>query len=219
MPLILNIDTSGEQASICLAKDEEILSVINNPQQKDHASWLQPAIREAMKRSGLLLENLDAIGITSGPGSYTGLRVGMATAKGLCYALALPLITVNTLEAMATTAFGEDVDYICPMIDAKRMEVFTAIYDKELSLVLPPVAMVLNETSFLEWLEDKRIIFFGSGHQKFQKIFNHHNAFFKNLYFDSSYLTGITSKKFSISAFSDLAYSVPDYLKEFYRTN
>ena len=219
MPYILNIDTSGEHATICLANGDAILAISANTQQKEHASWLLPAINGLMEKTGMALKDLDAVAVTSGPGSYTGLRVGLATAKGLCYGLGLPLITVNTLEAMTVAGLDSEADLICPMIDARRMEVYAGIYDKELRVILPPTAMLLDVNSFSDYLEKKKIIFFGTGKEKFQKLCNHRNAVFKNLHFDSSLISRIANQKFNFSDFTDLAYSQPEYLKEFYRTN
>ena len=216
MALILNIDTSTENASICLAESETHLFETSNDHQKEHASWLHPAIQQALKKSGKKINDLAAIGITAGPGSYTGLRVAMATAKGLCFALNIPLIAVNTLEAMANMATGEETDYICPMIDAKRMEVFTALYDKTLAAIVPPMAMILDKDSFLPYLIDKTIVFFGNGKNKFETISHEKKAIFKNLIFKASHLSPVTYKKFIVSDFSSLHLTEPVYLKEYY---
>src|SRR5689334_17760726 len=127
MSLVLNIDTAVETASICLSEDRKILQVSINENQKDHAAWLSVAIQNMMINAGYRLNQLHAIGITIGPGSYTGLRVGLSAAKGLCYALNIPLITIGTLEMMAFAAKDEPADLLCPLIDARRMEVFTAL--------------------------------------------------------------------------------------------
>src|SRR6187401_260662 len=132
MALILNIDTAVDVASICLAKDGKVLSIAKNESQKDHASWLHVAIKEVFEENNLELRSVDAIAVTGGPGSYTGLRIGVATAKGICYALNKPLISVNTLESFAAgiRKKNPDFDYYVPMLDARRMEVYCAIYDK-----------------------------------------------------------------------------------------
>ena len=118
MALILNIDTAIDTASICLAKDGEVLSIAKNVRQKDHTAWLHIAIKEIFEKNDLEISLVDAVAITSGPGSYTGLRIGMATAKGICYAMNKPLITLNTLLAMANAAKNESAELLCPMIDA-----------------------------------------------------------------------------------------------------
>ena len=141
MALILNIDTAVESASVCLSKDAEILQLLVNDNRRDHALWLHPAINESITGSGAKTSNLEAIAVTIGPGSYTGLRIGLSAAKGLCYALNIPLITINTLLAMAYSSRDEAGDLFCPMIDARRNEVFTAIYNKVPEEIVKPSAM------------------------------------------------------------------------------
>lgn len=216
MALILNIDTAVETASVCLAKDEKILSIAKNEKQKDHASWLHVAIKELLDKNSLEIGSIDAVAVTEGPGSYTGLRIGMATAKGICYALNKPLITLNTLLMMANAAKNEDAWLLCPMIDARRMEVFTAIYDKDLQLVKEPKAMTLGEKSFDEELQDHSICFFGNGSNKFKGIKDHPHAVFSEIKFDATAMVSLSEKKFIKKSFADLAYTEPLYLKEFY---
>lgn len=216
MALILNIDTAVNAASVCLAKDGNILSFAKNENQKDHSSWLHIAIKEVFEKNALQLDSLDAIAVTEGPGSYTGLRIGMATAKGICYALHKPLITLNTLLVMANAAKNENADLLCPMIDARRMEVFTALYSKKLELIKQPVAMTVDEKSFDEKLVSNTICFFGNGSDKFQQIKNNSRAIFKDLNVDASSMIGLTEGRFQERKFADLAYAEPLYLKEFY---
>lgn len=216
MALILHIDTAVDAASICLAKDGKALSFAKNEKQKDHASWLHLAIKEIFEQNNLEIASIDAVAVTEGPGSYTGLRIGMATAKGICYALNKPLITLNTLLVMANAAKDIDVDLLCPMIDARRMEVFTAIYSKRLQIVKEPAATIIDENSFNEELSNKTIAFFGNGSGKFQKIKNHSNAIFKEINFDASTMISLAEEKYTNKQFADLAYAEPLYLKEFY---
>lgn len=216
MALILNIDTAVNAASVCLAKDGNILSFAKNENQKDHSSWLHIAIKEVFEKNALQLDSLDAIAVTEGPGSYTGLRIGMATAKGICYALHKPLITLNTLLVMANAAKNENADLLCPMIDARRMEVFTALYSKTLELIKQPVAMTVDEKSFDEKLVSNTICFFGNGSDKFQQIKNNSRAIFKDLNVDASSMIGLAEGRFQERKFADLAYAEPLYLKEFY---
>lgn len=214
MSLILNIDTSSSNASICLSAKDECLCLLSNAEQKNHAAWLHPAIQQAFVNTGKNIHDLKAVGITTGPGSYTGLRVGMATAKGLCYALKIPLIAVNTLVAMASVAVQEKTDYICPMLDARRMEVFTALYDKKLTPIMAPSSMVLEKNSFSDYLNTKTITFFGNGHEKFKAITEEKNAVFKSIIFNSAHLSVILYPKFVKSKFIDYTYLEPFYLKE-----
>ena len=218
MPLILNIDTSTEQASICLAEGENKLILLSNPAQKEHATWLHPAIEEALRTCNKKVTDLTAVGITAGPGSYTGLRVAMATAKGLCYALHIPLLTVNTLEAMAYAALTEEAEYLCPAIDARRMEIFTAVYDKSLHAVLAPQNMVVTPDSFAVVPEMYSIVFFGNGSKKMEPVIRHSRAIFKDLQFDASHLAVASYKKYKLGDFTSLSLAEPVYLKEFYTT-
>lgn len=227
MAFILNIDTSSSIAGICLAKDGKIISVAELAQQKDHAGWLHTTIRSMLEEQGHSLHILDAVAITSGPGSYTGLRVAMATAKGICYALNIPLITENTLRLMAYTAkkqltfndhLKESLSLLCPMIDARRMEVFTALYDFQLQEKSAPAPMVLLQESFADLLETNKVIFFGSGSTKFEKILSHQNAVFLSIQLNVTDLAEISENKYVSSDFADLAYSEPEYLKDFFDT-
>ncbi|MBS1934256.1 MAG: tRNA (adenosine(37)-N6)-threonylcarbamoyltransferase complex dimerization subunit type 1 TsaB [Bacteroidetes bacterium] len=222
MPLILNIDTATEIAGICLFKNGEPIASVQNTDQKDHAAWLHVAIEEMMKNAGNKMRDLNAIAITSGPGSYTGLRVGMATAKGLCYALNIPLITENTLRVMAFAAqqqYKKDSTngiLLCPMIDARRMEVFTAIFNDEQEEIMKASAIVLDEHSFSYYLEKNKMLFFGNGSKKWEKICNSPNAHFAEFEFTSVYLGILAYKKFISNQFTDIIYSEPVYTKEFY---
>lgn len=214
MSLILNIDTSTENASICLAQNDQCLHQLSNDRQKDHASWLHTGIGLLLKESGKEISDIKAVGVTTGPGSYTGLRVGMSTAKGLCYALNIPFITVNTLEAMASAAVQESADLICPMIDARRMEVYTALYDRSLQIVLSPCAVELDNYTFLDYLNENRILFLGNRQNKLEKFLMHENAYFKNIIFNVLHVSPLIYLKYCNSDFSDLAYTQPLYLKE-----
>jgi len=230
MALILNIDTAVDVASICLAKDGKVLSIAKNVRgdspkesfvilgesQKDHASWLHIAIKEIFEKNNLELGSVDAVAITGGPGSYTGLRIGMATAKGICYALNKPLISLNTLLVMANAANQEHTDLLCPMIDARRMEVFTALYTKGMEIVKKPAAITLNENSFDEYLSNNSICFFGNGSNKFKTINKHEKAVFTDSKADALSMVALSEKSFAEKGFADLAYSEPLYLKEFY---
>src|SRR6476620_11326857 len=169
MALILNIDTALDNAYISLAENEKSLGYAFNETTKDHAAWLQPAIYKLMRESGCRIEDLSAIGVCSGPGSYTGLRIGLSTAKGLCFALKIPLITINTLETMAFSAIKDiethDPDllsqnlFICPLIDARRMEVFAAVYDSSLTPIYEPHARILDALAFDGLLGRQKILF------------------------------------------------------------
>ena len=220
MPLILNIDTATETASIALAGEAMAPEVVMNFEQRDHAAWIHDAIAQLMKKAGRALHELDAVAVSEGPGSYTGLRVGMATAKGFCYALGIPLITESTLKIMAYAATeqttGGEHTLFCPMIDARRMEVFTAVYNKALKEVMAPRALILDEGSFSDLLQERKVIFFGSGSKKFRSLAQSANAAFNDIVYHAGHLSYLSGLKFEARDFTDAAYAEPAYLKEFY---
>lgn len=226
MAFILNIDTALDTGYISIAENEHGLGYAINETTKDHAAWVQPAIDKLIKEAGREVADLDAIGVSIGPGSYTGLRIGLASAKGICFALRIPLITINTLELMAFTArlelektgpnlFTKDL-LICPMIDARRMEVFAAVYDVGLNEIFEPHSCVLGKSAFAELLERQKMLFVGNGSIKFQHICQNANAIFKNLALNPFALSAVTYKNFIGNNFATLAYAEPFYLKEFF---
>lgn len=217
MALLLNIDTALETGSICIRKDNEVISFSINNFQNDHASWIHETIKEQFQKTGLSLHELDAIAVTIGPGSYTGLRVGLSTAKGLCYALNVPLITVNNLLLLASAVKEKAVDRICPMIDARRMEVYTATYNLQLEEINPPQAFIVNDTSFHDDLNSNHILFCGNGCKKLQDITSLSNAVFDTVTIATAeQLSIIAAQCFLKNEFADLAYSEPLYVKEFF---
>jgi tRNA threonylcarbamoyladenosine biosynthesis protein TsaB len=218
MALILNIDTAMEKASISLAREGTTLALAENVAQKEHASWLHPAIEQMMQDTGYRLRDLQAVAVTAGPGSYTGLRVGMAAAKGFCFALNIPLITEDTLKVMAFAAKEQlsEIDLLCPMIDARRMEVFTAVYRNDLTLILPSTAMVVDENSFTPWLKDHQVSFFGGGSDKCKPIIRGPRACFSEVNYHAGYLGILSFLRYLQGEFTGLAYSEPAYTKEFY---
>ena len=218
MALILNIDTAVETASVCLAKDGEVLRLLINENQKDHASWLHVAILETLQDTGYKMPDVQAVAVSIGPGSFTGLRIGLSTAKGLCYAQHIPLIAVGTLEMMAFAAKDEAIDLLCPLIDARRMEVFAAVYNKTLQQIVPPSVMIVDDKSFAELLSSNKILFSGNGRKKLQTLITNNNASFSNTIGNASHLASLSHNRFRNNEFADLAYSQPLYLKEFYST-
>lgn len=224
MSIILNIDTASEKAHVSFAKDGQVTAVLQSGSQKEHASFLQAAIQQLVSTTGIELPQIDAVAVTAGPGSYTGLRVGMASAKGLCYALQKPLIAINTLEMMAKSAvlFLKKTDngvLLCPMMDARRMEVFTAMYKQDLQIVLNPCAMILDEFSFEKELAANEVLFFGNGSLKWENVCVHENARFRHIENDPAALSDLSNSYFLKRQFVDLAYSEPYYLKEFQTIN
>jgi tRNA threonylcarbamoyladenosine biosynthesis protein TsaB len=218
--MILSIDTATELASICLSKDGNNLCLLENKEQKDHAAWLHVAIDELLCSNGFSIKDLQAIAVTEGPGSYTGLRVGMSAAKGLCYALHIPLITESTLKVMASAAAtqiqNDTNSILAPMIDARRMEVFAALYTISLKEIMLPAAIILDENSFADALQKSVVYFFGNGSAKWKKIATHNNARFMECASNAAYLSRLAYQKFVQKKFTDIIYSHPAYIKDFY---
>lgn len=217
---LLHIDTSTDLGSVAFSKGNSIIDCITNPQPKDHGSFLQPAIQKLMQTCNFTGNQLDAIVVAEGPGSYTGLRVAMASAKGLAFAWGKPLITVSTLGLMTQAAIRQNANfnYWIPMIDARRMEVFTAVFDATGHEVLSSNALILNESSYIEWLQRGSCCFFGSGSSKWKSICKHKNAAFIDVSFNAGDMLNIALYKWEKKLFSKLESVVPNYGKEFYST-
>lgn len=219
MSLILNIDTAGEIAVISIAKEEKVVAFITHKNQKDHASFMHTAVKQLTEKAGIALKDLNAVAVVSGPGSYTGLRIGMAGAKGFCYALQIPMITIPALELMATFMISKMDDknaLYCPMIDARRMEIFTAVYNAQLTEIIKPVAMIIDDNSFNDLLTKNKIYFTGSGVEKFKKTIINANAFFISDEVTPETMASLSYKSYIQNQFADVAYASPYYLKEFY---
>jgi len=220
MPLILNIETATTVCSIALATDGEIISYKEQNEGYIHAENLTVFVEEVVAKSGFTFKDINAIAVSKGPGSYTGLRVGMASAKGLCFALKKPFITIGTLEVLTVSALqlfpnGNENQLYCPMIDARRMEVFTAMYKHDLTIFMQPYAMILDVNSFEKELLKNKILFFGSGSDKWKMTCKHENAIFEKVEILPKSLSISTNALFLEKKFTELAYSEPMYLKEF----
>ena len=223
MSVILNIDTATDIAHISLSKAGVILDSLTNKDQKDNVSFLQPAIQKLLKNNFISIQELDAIALSAGPGSYTGLRVGMASAKGLCFALQKPLITISSLEIIAYAAIlvaplpTDSTEVLfCPMIDARRMEVFTALYSQQLETLLEPQAVIIEQDSFAKYLIGNKIFFVGNGAAKWELICKNKNALFPSNVSNPLAMNKLSFKKYENNDFTDIAYSEPSYLKEFF---
>ncbi|SHG67986.1 tRNA (adenosine(37)-N6)-threonylcarbamoyltransferase complex dimerization subunit type 1 TsaB [Winogradskyella jejuensis] len=216
MALILNIETSTTNCSVSLSKDEEILVLKeDNNAGYSHAEKLHLFIKEVIDESGVSKSNLDAVAISKGPGSYTGLRIGVSTVKGLCFSLDKPLISVSTLEALAHQVYIDD-GLIIPMLDARRMEVYSAIIDSDYNLVRGIEAQILDSHSFNTELENGKVHFIGNGVEKTKEIITHSNAVFIDGNLPSASTMGkIANDKYKISDFENVAYFEPYYLKDF----
>ena len=219
MAYILNIHTATETAIVNLTKEGEVLETLINDDTKQHAAFLHTSIKEILQTRKIDIKKLDAIGVSSGPGSYTGIRVALSAAKGLCFALNIPLITFNSLELLARSAayFVKDINALyCPMIDARRMEVFTAVYNYTLQELIRPSAIVLDENSFVDILNLNEVYFSGSGSPKFKNINNSVNSFFINAPVSTESLTEISWEKFKKNEFGNVTDTKPLYIKEFH---
>ena len=220
MALILQLETSTISCSVALSIDGKTIAVKELAERNVHASHLTVFIEEMMLETGYSMTDLDAVAVSMGPGSYTGLRIGVSTAKGLCYALDLPLIAINTLQSMAygfISLYDDKSVLYCPMIDARRMEVYSAIFNYQLEEVLPVEARIIDEDSFSDLLKNQQIVFFGDGAMKCQEVLaGNSNAIFVPEFLNSAKdLSFMAAFKFQQKEFEDVAYFEPFYLKDF----
>lgn len=221
MGLILQIETATTSCSVALAKDGEVLAYKEIDQRNIHAEVITVYIDEILARCKITYADLDAVAVSCGPGSYTGLRIGVSTAKGLCFALDKPLIAVETLAAMADGALNDypisDNALLCPMIDARRMEVYAAVFNKAGQIIKPTAAEIITEDSFKDLLANKQIMFFGDGANKCRAILgeNPNARFIADFANSGTHLTKIAEAKFNGNEFVDVAYFEPYYLKDF----
>ena len=217
--MILSIETSTKICSVALHNKEALLAETTLHVDKSHSEKLAILIKDLLSYADISSKELIAVAVAAGPGSYTGLRIGVSSAKGLCYALGIPLIAVNTLEAMASgirKTISEDV-FLCPMLDARRMEVYCLLADKDLTILQPSSAKVIEEGSFSKELSEHKILFFGNGASKCKPLLgNNENAIFIEDESISAVNVGeIAWRKYQEQQFEDLAYFEPEYLKEF----
>ena len=217
MALILSIESATKNCSVALAADGEVIALEELHEEKfSHSEKLHTFILEVMGSADRELKELDAVAVSKGPGSYTGLRIGVSAAKGLCYAIEKPLISVPTLESLAWQAEAEGDDLIVPLLDARRMEVYSAVFDSGYSQVRETRAEIIGEDSFAEYLERSRVIFLGDGSKKTETVISHPNAvFLPNRYPSSREAAVLAEKRFQEKSFEDLAYFEPFYLKDF----
>lgn len=221
MAIILQIETATTSCSVALSRNGDILAFKEINSRNVHAEVITLYIDELMKTEGIGYAQLDAVAVSCGPGSYTGLRIGVSTAKGLCYAIGKPLIAVETLAAMANgivakNSISTDV-LLCPMIDARRMEVFTAVFDQKGYAIKPTSADIIDGDSFADMLATHEILFFGDGAAKCQAALSGNtNAKFITDFANSAVdMTEISARKFLDKDFVDVAYFEPFYLKDF----
>ena len=221
MATILNIETATGVCSVALAVDGKVVAIKESHTKNSHAELITLFCEAVVNEAGISFQDLDAVAVSKGPGSYTGLRIGVSTAKGYCFAIDKPLISVGTLEGMATgmiTNEGNPKDFLfCPMIDARRMEVYAAFFDSELSEIKKTEAVVVDENSFGKLRSSHKIIFAGDGAAKCKAVLSHQpNAFFKEDFHPSAaFMATLSDEKFNQKSFEDMAYFEPFYLKDF----
>jgi tRNA threonylcarbamoyladenosine biosynthesis protein TsaB len=218
MAFILSFETSTSVCSAAVHENGIVKAATEIHIEQSHGSKLAVLIDRVKDLAGISLNQLSAIAITSGPGSYTGLRIGTSTAKGLCYALDLPLIAVSSLEVMAYSVITTQPDdaLYCPMIDARRMEVYCMVTDRNLNPVETIQAKVIDEDSFREHLKNNRVLFFGDGAEKCKSIIKHPRAFYIPAVYPSAvHLGALAYHKYMTGNFEDLVTFEPFYLKEF----
>lgn len=216
MALILSIETATTNCSVSLSKDgETLLLKEDNSNNYSHAERLHVFIDETLREANIERSELEAIAVSKGPGSYTGLRIGVSAAKGLCYALDIPLISVSTLEALAYQV-NVDNGVIVPMLDARRMEVYSAIYSSNLKQVRDIEAQILDESSFTQELSKGKVYFIGNGVEKTKALLKHENAFFiEGKLPSANQMSALAYLKYKKSDTEDVAYFEPYYLKDF----
>ena len=217
MSLIISIETSTDVCSVALHNNGKLLKELILHEPRAHAAKLAPLIDEIFKSQRLALSDLQAVAVSSGPGSYTGLRIGTSTAKGICFALNIPLIAIPTLELLAFAVKPHtESDLLCPMIDARRMEVYCGVYNNKHELLHPIKAIEVNEHTFSELLKDRKMLFFGNGASKAVAVLNNPNAMLVDNIIPSASLLGqLAEKKFQQGLFENLVEFAPFYLKEF----
>ncbi|MCR5313026.1 MAG: tRNA (adenosine(37)-N6)-threonylcarbamoyltransferase complex dimerization subunit type 1 TsaB [Bacteroidaceae bacterium] len=232
MAVILHIETATDGCSVAVSQDGATIFKINNfedlrkggPKDTNHSKRLGVFVDQAMSFTDSHAIPFDAVAVSSGPGSYTGLRIGVSMAKGICYGQDLKLISVPTLQILCVPVLLKNDDLpedalICPMLDARRMEVYTALYTRALKPVLDTTAKVIDEESFKEELDKHPIYFFGNGAEKCKDVIKHPNAhFIDGVELDAKNMAPIAEKKFLTEQFEDVAYFEPFYLKEFVAT-
>ncbi len=220
--IILHIETSTHVCSVALSDENSCLFSKSNYDGMNHAAMLSLFIQDALVQLKSMGKHLDAVAVSSGPGSYTGLRIGVSTAKGLCYGLDIPLIGVSTLEIMTIEAQKQiqDADaFFIPMIDARRMEVYDAIFDAKRNIMRQVAASIIHESSYNETINKHKTYFFGSGSSKCQHLISSENAIFlEDIHPLAENMIQPAVHKYQMQNFEDIAYFEPFYLKEFHTT-
>lgn len=224
MAVILNIETSSKTCSVALTKDGVVEFELDDSAGMKHAERLGPFVERCLEELSRKGEKLDAVAVSMGPGSYTGLRIGLSMAKGLAFSLDVPLIGLPTLQVLAVKAMfrsmgWEGDEIIVPMVDARRMEVYAGVFDFALHNLTPESAVILDEGSFRHIQGARKVLFIGDGSEKFRNVYGGSNAeWLGPLMPHARDMTALAEKYFREGRFIDIAYSIPNYLKE-YRTS
>lgn len=223
MAIILHIESSSTVCSVCLSDDQKILGIKEVDNGYSHAENLHVFINDLLNSCSVTPKQLQAVSVSSGPGSYTGLRIGFAAAKGLCFALKIPLITIDTLKILSVEAKNKATNpgLLCPMIDARRMEVYSALFDFDLNLILPSKPLIVDESNIDFFQSNHPIYFFGDGMNKSKELFSKHIEkahFIENIKASSKNMIKLAFEKYNQNQFENIAYAEPNYLKEFFFT-
>jgi tRNA threonylcarbamoyladenosine biosynthesis protein TsaB len=226
MPYILHLETATKICSVAISENDKLISLKESGVANSHSSVITLHAEQVLKDARIKFSDISAVCVSMGPGSYTGLRIGVSTAKGFCYALDIPLIAVNTLQSMAELfrnyhlkKLKKDI-LLCPMIDARRMEVFCAFFNSDAGFVRETRADIIDEHSYQDILKENKVIFFGDGALKCrQALSGNKNAIFEDDFAISSKgLISLAWQKFREKQFEDVAYFEPYYLKDFMAT-
>jgi tRNA threonylcarbamoyladenosine biosynthesis protein TsaB len=217
MGLILSIETATSVCSVAVHQKGRLVGIMGLFQENVHGQKLMPLIEALFNQVGITVEELDAVAVSEGPGSYTGLRIGVSTAKGLAFATGIPLIAVDTLNALALRAkpFIASTDFVVPMIDARRMEVYCKVLDGEMNEMVPLSPKVIDEASFDTYLLSGKVFFLGDSNKKVREMIKNKNAVFVPYLNSAGSIGEIAAIKYENGQFEDLAYFEPNYLKEF----
>lgn len=228
MAIILIIETSTEICSVALTKDGKLIDLIESKEGQNHARLISVFAETLLTRNNIKSGELAAVAVSKGPGSYTGLRIGVSTAKGICFASRIPLIAIGTLEAMANHVALNQSKYdlpenlpllFCPMIDARRMEVFSMLLDKHGKVLKPISAEIINETFLANELIENQVVFFGNGSGKCKNVLTSANALFLiNIGASAQHMVELVWESYNKNHFEDVAYFEPFYLKDFVAT-
>ena len=215
MSIILNIETATELSSVCISKDQEVLAIKEGSGPMKHSQEITLLIQDCLSTIGITFAQLDAVAVSKGPGSYTALRVGTSVAKGICYAVDIPLIGVDTLKSMAVASAAQvAADFYCPMIDARRKEVYMALYNNDITELKPCQAAILDQDSFGQDVSvGQKIVFSGNGSPKFEEMILRPEFVFTNIVCKASNLVPLALEAYKAKKFVSVAYFEPTYLK------